>query len=267
MIIRKSFYKSLLLIFIQGVLVSLTSCHSMYGVFENGTQTFRVNPDHTFSWSWSSHVQYLFSDGRWWQERDSNQQQIIYHFASNVTDVAAFPIKVKARELSSQHNLIFRFKDITLPSTSSVHIELHVNENIYPIDSMLVCLPMQPIDSFYISIYHTHKFGTVVPYPTNRELRTVSYYPNTKSNDFTIQFYKGKTIGEQTKKELSISSLLNYVSLDFEGSFITDDYSLEKMWHITPERPIYLYRSEPKTKSGTFLRRRSTIIKEWKMAN
>ena len=90
MMTHRTLYIIRLLICLQWVLVSLTSCHSMYGVFENGTQTFRVNPDHTFSWSWSSHAQYLFSDGIWWQERDSNQQQVLYHFTSNVTNVNAF---------------------------------------------------------------------------------------------------------------------------------------------------------------------------------
>ena len=258
-----------LLICLQGVLVlvSLTSCHSMCGVFVNGSHTFRVNPDHTFFWSWSSHAQYVFSDGRWWQEQDTNQQQVLFHFASNVTDVNMFPIKVKERESSSKHHLTFRFKEITLPSdTSSVHIALHVNENIYPIDSTIVILPIQPIDSFYISINHTCEFGAVVPYPIHSEVRTAPYYPNTKSNDFTIRLYKWNTIGEKTRNGYSLFTYLDYLPLDFEGQYLTDEYSLEKMWHINPERPVYLYRPNPKTKSVTSLRRRSTVLKEWKTA-
>ena len=244
--------------------VLFTSCHSMYGIFENESQTLYIRRNHTFMWTWTSHTQSLYSEGSWTKNKDTNRQQPLFQFTSSVVDEYNFPIYVKEKKRITKNDIVFRFTNLSLPSNTYVHILLHVNDSVYPVDSTIITLTKQPADSFYISIYHTLDAQNVKPYPIHKEVRTKVYYPQRNSNDFTIQLYTNKLA--YSNAIVNPSEYLYYMPLEFDGYYDKDEYSLEKMWFINPEHPVYLNHLFPMNKSITLLRKRSVIINEWLFA-
>ena len=254
------------------IILVFSSCRSMYGEHVNATYSdythrLTVQANHSFTWHWSFSYQldYCYTKGTWKNEHDS-LSRTIYHFKSDVTDIHQFPMRVKECTHSSAEDILFSIQNVTIPNLPNLIVELHINEKKYKLDSSIVHIEKQKIDSFSISIRHTMPKSNTRPYPCHRKVQTVTYFPKNESNTFDITLYNGIQDIDERMIKYPIVGYLYYIPLEFDGYYEVDEYTKEKVWVINPQRPIESYQSGNKLINFELLRKGKVIDWEYYFA-